>query len=151
MLEARARRAGQGDPMKTNVLTLMVVVVAVVLFLWHALSVPMTPMRMAGLAIVIPAFTLLLVARLQLGAAFSVQARASELVTTGIYSKIRNPIYVFGALMLAGVILWTERPIFLLFFAVLIPLQIVRARKEAQVLEAKFGTAYLEYKQKTWF
>jgi protein-S-isoprenylcysteine O-methyltransferase Ste14 len=149
--DLQRRAEEQGGPMKTNVVTLMAIVVGVVVFLWYALSQPMTPMRIAGLAIVIPAFTLLLIARMQLGAAFSVQARASELVTTGIYSRIRNPIYVFSALMIAGAILWTERLAFLLIFAVLIPVQIVRARKEAQVLEAKFGTAYLEYKQKTWF
>jgi protein-S-isoprenylcysteine O-methyltransferase Ste14 len=137
--------------MRANVLTVVVIVVGVVYFLWYALSLPMTPMRLAGLAIVIPAFTLLLVARLQLGAAFSVQAKASELVTKGLYARIRNPIYFFSALLIAGIIIWTGRPLWLLVFAVLIPLQIVRARKEAQVLEAKFGTAYLEYKQKTWF
>jgi protein-S-isoprenylcysteine O-methyltransferase Ste14 len=108
-------------------------------------------MRIAGLAIMISAFVLLLVARMQLGAAFSVKARASELVTTGIYARIRNPIYVFGGLMIAGIIVWTQRPIFLLIFALLIPLQIFRVRREEQVLEAKFGTQYLEYKQKTWF
>ncbi|HTW60566.1 MAG TPA: isoprenylcysteine carboxylmethyltransferase family protein [Terracidiphilus sp.] len=137
--------------MKTNVATMVVIVVAVVVFLWNALAYPPTPMRLAGLALVIPAFLLFLVARMQLGDAFSLQARASELVTTGIYARIRNPIYVFGGLMLAGAIIWAQRPFFLLIFAVLIPLQIVRVRKEEQVLEAKFGTAYLEYKRKTWF
>jgi protein-S-isoprenylcysteine O-methyltransferase Ste14 len=148
-----AKRDGKrrGGPMKTNVVTLVAIVIGVVLFLWHALSLPMTPMRVAGLALVIPAFTLLLVARMQLGAAFSLEARASELVTTGIYSRIRNPIYFFGGLMIAGVILWTQRPLGLLVLAVLIPLQIMRVRKEEQVLEAKFGAAYLEYKRKTWF
>jgi protein-S-isoprenylcysteine O-methyltransferase Ste14 len=137
--------------MKTNMWTLTVIVVGVALFLWRALEFPPTPMRIAGLAIMISAFVLLLVARMQLGAAFSVKARASELVTTGIYARIRNPIYVFGGLMIAGIIVWTQRPIFLLIFALLIPLQIFRVRREEQVLEAKFGTQYLEYKQKTWF
>ena len=137
--------------MKTNMITMVVVVVAAVLFLWHALGLPLTPMRLAGLCFFIPAFVLFVVARMQLGDAFSVEARASALVTTGIYARIRNPIYIFGGLMIASAILWTERPIFLLIFALLIPLQIVRVRKEEQVLEAKFGTAYLEYKQKTWF
>jgi protein-S-isoprenylcysteine O-methyltransferase Ste14 len=137
--------------MRANIVTLVVIVVVVIVFLWHALSLPFTPMRLAGVALVILAFPLLLVARIQLGAAFSVQARASQLVTTGLYARIRNPIYVFSALLIAGAILWTERLVLLLIFAVLIPLQIVRARKEAQVLEAKFGDEYLEYKRKTWF
>ena len=38
-----------------------------------------------------------------------------------------------------------------LFLAVLIPLQIVRSRKEERVLTEKFGAEYLEYKRKTWF
>jgi protein-S-isoprenylcysteine O-methyltransferase Ste14 len=31
------------------------------------------------------------------------------------------------------------------------PMQIVRARKESQVLEEKFGDEYRQYKQRTWF
>jgi protein-S-isoprenylcysteine O-methyltransferase Ste14 len=137
--------------MRANILTLVVIVVVGVLFLWHALSLPFTPIRLAGLALVIPAFVLLLLARMQLGAAFSVQAKATELVTTGIYSRIRNPIYVFSALLIAGVIVWSQQLLFLLVFVILIPVQILRARKEGQVLEAKFGDEYVEYKRKTWF
>ena len=83
--------------------------------------------------------------------AFSARAKASKLVTTGLYSRVRNPIYVFGALTIAGVIIWTNRPWLLLVFAVLVPLQVYRSRKESLVLKEKFGAAYLEYKQKTWF
>jgi protein-S-isoprenylcysteine O-methyltransferase Ste14 len=80
-----------------------------------------------------------------------VQAKATELVTTGLYSRIRNPIYVFGALFILGIFIWIGRPILLLIFVVLIPLQIYRSRKESAVLEAKFGAEYREYKRKTWF
>jgi len=83
--------------------------------------------------------------------AFSVEAKATSLVTTGIYSRIRNPIYVFGGLFIAGVIIWLQKPWFLLCFVILIPLQVIRSRKEARVLEEKFGAAYLEYKELTWF
>ena len=99
----------------------------------------------------IPAFLLFVLARIQLGQAFSVQAKATTLVTAGIYARIRNPIYVFGGLMILGVIIWAHRPWLLLIFVVLIPMQLLRVRKEEQVLEAKFGDAYLEYKRKTWF
>ncbi|PYV51583.1 MAG: hypothetical protein DMG92_03900 [Acidobacteria bacterium] len=68
-----------------------------------------------GLAIAAPALVLLCVARNQLGRSFSVTAQARQLVTGGIYSKIRNPIYV------------------------------------SRVLEDKFGDAYRQYKQSTWF
>jgi protein-S-isoprenylcysteine O-methyltransferase Ste14 len=136
---------------KLNLGTLAVVLVAVVAFTWFARGEPWTPWRIAGFAIVIPSLVLFVVARVKLGSAFSVQAKATSLVTAGIYSRIRNPIYVFGALLIAGVILCAHRPWWLLMFAVLIPLQIYRTRKEEQVLAEKFGDAYLEYKRKTWF
>ena len=53
--------------------------------------------------------------------------------------------------MLAGIVIALERPYALLFLLVLIPVQVLRANKEAKVLEAKFGETYREYKAKTWF
>jgi protein-S-isoprenylcysteine O-methyltransferase Ste14 len=41
--------------------------------------------------------------------------------------------------------------IMLPIIAALISLQIVRARREAQVLEEKFGDEYREYRNHTWF
>ncbi len=137
--------------MKLNLATLAILLVFAVLFVFQAFRLPWTPIHIIGLSIAAPAFLLLVVARLQLGAAFSVQAKASTLVTTGLYARIRNPIYVFGALFIAGIIIWFGRPWLLLIFAVLIPMQVLRSRKEAKVLEEKFGTAYVAYKQKTWF
>ena len=94
---------------------------------------------------------LLATARYQLGRSFSITPQARMLVTHGIYSRIQNPIYVFSALMIAGVVLVLHRPLLWLIFAFLVPMQIVRARKEARVLEEKFGEEYLEYRRKTWF
>lgn len=137
--------------MKLNLVTLVVLFIGLSLFGMHVAHLPWTAWRIAGIAIAAPAFLLFVAARIELGRAFSVQAKATTLVTTGLYARIRNPIYVFGALLILGVIIWTGRPWLLLIFAVLIPLQIVRSRKEERVLTEKFGAAYLEYKQKTWF
>ena len=137
--------------MKLNIVTLAVGVIAIVIFAARSSQLQMTPAHIAGFAILIPSFILFVIARMQLGSAFSVQAKASSLVTTGIYSRIRNPIYVFGSLMIVGITVWASRPIFLLVFLVIIPLQVYRARNEERVLHEKFGGAYLEYKQKTWF
>ena len=137
--------------MKLNMVTLALIAGFAVLFFRQALGMPWTPWRIIGLAIATPAFSLLILARIQLGRAFSVRARATNLVTTGLYSRIRNPIYVFGSLLALGIIVWTGRPALLLILAVIIPMQIYRSRKEAGVLEAKFGAEYLEYKRKTWF
>jgi protein-S-isoprenylcysteine O-methyltransferase Ste14 len=109
-----------------------------------------TPLKIAGATIAIPSFVLFLIARIQLGGAFAIRAKAQKLVTTGLYSRIRNPIYVFGGIFVAGVLLYL-RPIWLLVFIVLIPLQIVRMRNEEKVLAEKFGEDYQRYKAKTWF
>src|SRR5881628_46038 len=111
---------------------------------------PWSAARCTGLGIAVPAAVLLFVARWQLGRSFSVTPQARQLVTHGLYSKIRNPIYVFSGLMLAGIVIALERPYALLFLLVLIPVQVLRANKEAKVLEAKFGETYREYKTKTW-
>ena len=137
--------------MKLNLVTLIVLIIGLSLFGIHVAHMQWTAWRIAGIAIAAPAFLLFVAARLELGRAFSVQAKATTLVTTGLYSRIRNPIYFFGALLILGVIIWMGRPWLLLIFAVLIPIQVMRSRKEERVLTEKFGAAYLEYKQKTWF
>ncbi len=111
---------------------------------WHAT-------RVLGLVILLPAFALWFAARLQLGRSFSVRAQAKELVTRGLYSKIRHPVYLFGSLGILGVILYADDLKWLWVFAAVVPLQLFRIRKEEKVLHEKFGEAYLEYKRKTWF
>ena len=104
-----------------------------------------------GLAISAPALVLLFVARLQLGGSFSITPQARQLVTHGLYSKIRNPIYFFGEIMIAGFFVAIHRPLLLVVLAIVTPIQVVRARKESKVLEEKFGDEYRQYKQRTWF
>ena len=137
--------------MKLNYFTLALVAVCLPIFAGQFWGPPWTVERVAGLAIAIPSFLMLVLARIQLGRAFSVRAKATTLVTSGIYSRIRNPIYIFGALMLAGFILWANQPWLLLLLVVLIPMQLYRVRKEERVLTEKFGAAYLDYKRQTWF
>ncbi len=137
--------------MKLNLITLAIVLVAAVWACLYAPRVEWDGVRIAGAAIAGVSLVLLVVARLQLGAAFSIQAKASKLVTMGIYSRIRNPIYVFGEFILIGLSMLVKRWDFLLLAAALIPVQIVRARKEARVLAAAFGEEYARYKARTWF
>jgi len=136
--------------LKLNIVTLAIVVVFLPFVVLHFWGAPWTVARIVGLAVGIPCLLLLALARIQLGRAFSVQAKASTLVTSGLYSRIRNPIYVFGGLAVAGFLLWVNQPRMLLIFVVLIPMQVWRSRVEARVLEEKFGAEYVEYKKKTW-
>lgn len=107
--------------------------------------------RLAGFCVAVAAAVLLFTARWQLGKSFSLTPQARELVTWGLYSKIRNPIYVFSSLFVAGVLISLQNRYALLLLLALIPVQIVRARQESRVLEARFGEEYRRYKAGTWF
>src|ERR1700677_2180820 len=108
-------------------------------------------MRSIGLALGVIGLGGVILSRYTLGKSFSIRAKATALVTGGIYSRIRNPIYVSGMILLSGLILILWRLDLLAIFLVIVPVQIIRARREAAVLEAKFGDAYREYRKRTWF
>jgi protein-S-isoprenylcysteine O-methyltransferase Ste14 len=104
-----------------------------------------------ALAVAAVGFAFWITARVQLGNAFSVGAEASHLVTTGLYSKIRNPVYFFGHIaILATTVAW-GRWIWVALVVMGIPFQMARAYREQQVLEAAFGDEYRRYKKQTWF
>jgi protein-S-isoprenylcysteine O-methyltransferase Ste14 len=104
-----------------------------------------------GSIIAIPSFILWFVARLQLGSSFTVTAQARELVTHGLYSRIRNPIYFFSTLALLGIAICLHYLYFYIYVGIAIVPQLWRIRREQQVLQDKFGQTYLEYKRRTWF
>lgn len=108
------------------------------------------PMEIVGLVLAIVGMGLATLARIQLGRAFSISPQARVLVTSGLYSRIRNPIYIFSAVALSGLALYFDKPQYLLGLLVLVPLQLFRARREARVLEQKFGEEYRRYSQSTW-
>ena len=91
------------------------------------------------------------VARRQLGEAFSVRPEARQLVTTGFYAKLRHPIYVFGTMAFLLVLLALYGWQALAIWAILIPVQVIRARREERVLEEAFGAEYERYRSSTWF
>lgn len=119
--------------------------------LWRNPPAEWNGVRIVGMGLIVVGFILWTIARFQLGASFAVKAEARKLVTGGLYSKIRNPIYLFGLWVVAGGILVFGKPAWLLIFVLLIPLQIWRAGKESAVLEAAFGDQYRSYKAGTWF
>ncbi len=121
-------------------------------FVWDQLQgQPWTWMQTVGICLMIPGFLLWLTAHIQLGTSFSLTPQARKLVTRGLYSKIRNPIYIFSLVFLTGLALLLGRTLLLALGAVIVPIQIVRARREAAVLEEKFGEEYRQYRARTWF
>jgi protein-S-isoprenylcysteine O-methyltransferase Ste14 len=132
--------------------TAVQIVAAAVLF-WALITwrTPWNVQRYTGTVLAVVGGSFIAVARYQLGKSFSIKPEAEELVTTGLYSKIRNPIYVFGTVMITGLVLVLQRPALWIIVVVVVIAQTVRARREARVLEAAFGDAYREYRRKTWF
>src|SRR5690242_13010445 len=96
------------------IFVIFVPLVAIAVLIYEFAHPPWSAMRIAGLALMFPAIILLTVSRFQLGNSFSVSPQAKKLVTHGIYSRIRNPIYVFGAFVVAGLFLFLERPFLVL-------------------------------------
>jgi protein-S-isoprenylcysteine O-methyltransferase Ste14 len=137
--------------MKANLLTLATAILMLILLLPHAQEVVWSTPKVIGAVIAGISFPLFVVARWQLGSSFSIQAKAGRLVTTGLYSRIRNPIYLFGGLFAVGLSLFLSVWGPLAVALVIVPLQVVRARREERVLADAFGEEYERYKHKTWF
>jgi protein-S-isoprenylcysteine O-methyltransferase Ste14 len=112
---------------------------------------PHGPARVIGLLLGLIGLGGVILSRHTLGRSFSVVPKATALVTHGIYSRIRNPIYICAEIFLVGVVLILWRIELLIILLVLVPVQILRARREATVLEARFGETYREYRKRTWF
>ena len=130
---------------------LQIVSVGVLLWLLATWQTPWNAQRYIGTVLAVFGVSFIGLARYQLGKSFSIKAEAHALVTIGLYSKIPNPIYVFGRVMLIGLILVLQKPALWIVLVVVAIGQTVRARREARVLEAAFGEQYREYRRKTWF
>jgi protein-S-isoprenylcysteine O-methyltransferase Ste14 len=137
--------------MKANIFSLALILLALCFFVPRFLHQPWTPLRIAGAIVAAASLSLIVTARIQLGRAFSLRAKATRLVTTGLYARIRNPIYTFGCLFFLGLAMFIPAWWLLLALVIVIPMQIVRTRREAAVLEATFGDEYRRYRRQTWF
>lgn len=110
-----------------------------------------SPRYLIGMGIAATAFALWMLARHQLGSSFSLKAHARKLVTTGIYSKIRHPIYFFAGVGYVGLFLAFGYMIPAVAFFIFYSTQLLRVFKEESVLRQAFGEEYDLYKAKTWF
>jgi protein-S-isoprenylcysteine O-methyltransferase Ste14 len=116
--------------------------VSIIAFAWFICFMPgaWDWQRDLGTALVVIGGLGILIAHFQLGTSFSIKAEAHHLVT-----------HVFGMLVIAGFVLVFHRPQLWIIFVIVIIIQVVRARREALVLESAFGDEYRDYRRKTWF
>src|SRR5205807_7455816 len=77
---------------------------------WVFCNLPWNPLRILGGVLALSGLALLTISRVQLGNSFSIAPLAQELVTRGVYSKVRHPVYVFGILTLVGLALYLNLP-----------------------------------------
>jgi protein-S-isoprenylcysteine O-methyltransferase Ste14 len=87
-----------------------------------------------------------------LGEYFTTSIIPKGLVTTGIYSKIRHPMFTGAILVYIGIVVIFQSIIgFLLVIFILIPFFIYSAIEEEKILSEKFKDKYTAYKKKTFF
>ena len=106
----------------------------------------------AGLSVGAVGMILWILAMLTLGPSLAVLPGTDRLVTRGVYRYLRHPVYVGIVLTLSGLFLACGSIICLVYvLVVVIPLNILRARTEEQVLREQFGEPYQHYRDTTFF
>src|SRR5258708_27292042 len=74
--------------------------VGICALVWSFWSLPWTLLRVVGSMLLALGLIFLTIAHVQLGNSFSIKPEAKKLVTHGLYSKIRNPVYFLACLFL---------------------------------------------------
>jgi protein-S-isoprenylcysteine O-methyltransferase Ste14 len=134
---------------KTIIRLVAAAIVAALAF--AATSMGDTPRIALSVVIGLPSFILMNISRSQLGKSFSIMPEARALVTTGLYSRIQHPMYVFLDLFLVSVMVGLGWPILLWAWAIVVVVQTMQGRREEKVLAAAFGADYAAYNGRTWF
>lgn len=122
------------------------------LLLYTLLLLPRAPADrawdLAALGVLLAGQFFCVVALLQLGRSLSVMPEARRLVTAGLYSRIRHPLYLAEAVATLGVLLQFRSLEALLLVALQFAIQLWRMREEEKVLEAAFAD-YASYRART--
>jgi protein-S-isoprenylcysteine O-methyltransferase Ste14 len=111
---------------------------------------PWTALRIVGAILAFVGYILLITARIQLGKSFSVNPQARVLITHGLYSRIRNPIYLFVDVMWFGLVLALHLYWLFVPLLALLAFHVFRAQREAKILEEALGQTYLDYRKRSW-
>jgi protein-S-isoprenylcysteine O-methyltransferase Ste14 len=108
-------------------------------------------LRIACAILALVGYSAVVTVRLQWDKSFAVTPQAKELVTIGVYSRIRNPICVFVDAMFVSLILVLRLYWLFGLFPLLFAMHAFLAHREAKVFWEESGQAYLDYRNHTWF
>jgi len=111
-------------------------------------AAPDTLWDAAALALLVAGHFLCAVTLAQLGRSFSVMPEARTLVTAGLYSRIRHPLYMAEAVATLGVFLQYRSLGAALLVAAQFAVQLWRMHEEEKVLDAQFPD-YAGYRART--
>lgn len=114
--------------------------------------VPETNVQLFAIGLYFLGTVACLLAILELKGNFTIHAApraGGDLVTSGIYSLTRNPIYFGGLLMFLGWALYFASPLAFLFTALETVVLVLKISLEERNLSAKFGQGYALYRIRT--
>lgn len=118
---------------------------------WAHISLP-TPVRWAGLGLALAGVLLIFITHHTIGEMYSARQEIQKkhvLITKGIYSRVRHPMYTSMNLFALAVSLMSSN-ILLMVFALLVALPFPWiARKEERMLLDRFGNEYKKYMKTT--
>jgi len=90
-----------------------------------------------------------ILARNGMKAVFGTRREKPELISTGVFSIVRHPIYTGALLFYLGSILMTMSLASAALWVVIIAFYIYLCKYEERLLAEDFGNDYLEYKKRT--
>ena len=107
----------------------------------------------SGLIIFVSFHTARLVCVKKMGQSYSqliTPGKEATLITSGIFSIIRHPLYFFYVFELTGLLLIKFNLIAMVAVVMDIIITLLRIRHEERLLIEKYGNAYITYREKTW-
>jgi len=121
------------------------------LLLWADLPLGLT-WRWLGVALGALSLLMLWEVHRQLGRQWSAYLEIQEnhrLITTGIYSRVRHPMYTVLITLHVAISLMTANTAVIEFCALRVILFLLRIRREEAMLIGRFGNEYRRYQQRT--
>jgi len=123
------------------------------IFLWYY-HLPNTKIKFIGLIISTTGLLIWWAGKITLSKNWNFgygKPKIKNLVTNGIYSKIKHPIYLGINITLMGLMFFYTKIWFIIVGSLIIFYFFRRMYVEDKYLTKKLGKKYIEYKKKTWF